>query len=758
MPLRSSLSKWKKRFWESVNPTPSSLDLPGTSTNTHAESVQTLSSTTNALNSSIPANTSNEPSVATTTEVNHSSRVANAASSVAKSLLELLESSTDAFGPLKSAVGGLVQCIDIYERTAKGRNGYEELLKGLQELMNELQKCVPGSVGMEMTNSVKRVCIELAAEVEKVEKKLEGKTIKQLTEAINGHDEITECYRRVQNRLQRLMLNATIAALQGLNEHGETLNQQTEAFERQTEALKIQEMDTRLKEMLPIRAAIYNSAESNDMQRSSCTPGTRQPQIDLILEWVRNSKSAKTFWMNGMAGTGKTTIAYSVCDALDESFGLGASFFCSRSIKKCRQVKHIIPTIAYQLARFSLPFRCALDRVLKSDSDTPTRALNVQYQKLIVEPLLRVKGSLPTDFVVVIDALDECENENSLTQILDLILTPGVALPIRFLLSSRPEPGIFPRMMGRLDEEGKMQLVLHDLDADVVSMDIETYLRRELRDVPLTGEQWSSLIERCGVLFIYASTTSRFIRQGYEMDTLDEAVGTITGSTSVHKGRGDETVIDELYSTILMAAYNRPGMSDANRDRMRSILETVICAQELMTLDSLAHLLNLKSADQVNRLLLPLRSVLNVELTTGLVTTLHASFPDFMCSLDRSGAFHCAQSKRHGALAAACLYMIDTVEPKFNICGLTSSYVLDDEVERLAERVKQAISPGLNYACRYWSAHLYLGDSQDEMLANIRRFFSERLLIWMEILNLTGGMRFGTRIIREAERLCFVNG
>ncbi|KEP45884.1 vegetative incompatibility protein HET-E-1 [Rhizoctonia solani 123E] len=754
MPLRGSLSKWKKRLLGSANPTSSSFDLPGTSTNTHAGSVQTLVSTTDALNSSIPANTNNEPIVATTTGVDHSPPAADAASSVAKSLLELLESSTNAFGPLKSAMGGLVQCIDIYERTAQGRKDYEELLKGLQELLDDLQKCMPGSMGMEMTNSVKRVCIELAAEVEKVERKLKGRTIKQLTEAMNASEEIPECYRRVQNRLQRLTLNATIAALKGLSEQGESINQQTAAFQRQTEVLKKQEMDARMKEMLPTKAAIYNSAESNDIQRGGCTPGTRQPQIELILEWAHNSESAKTYWMNGMAGTGKTTIAYSVCDALDASFGLGASFFCSRSIKECRQVKHIIPTIAYQLARFSLPFRCALDKVLESDSDTPARALNVQYQKLIVEPLLRVQGSLPTDFIVVIDALDECENENSLTQVLDLILTPGVALPIRFLLSSRPEPGIFLRMMDRLGEKDKMQLVLHDLDADVVGMDIETYLRRELQDVPLTDEQWSGLMERCGVFFIYASTTIRFIRQGYEMDTLDEAVGTITGSASVHKGRGDETAIDELYSTILLAAYSRPGMSDANRDRMRNILETVICAQELITLDSLAHLLTLKSADQANRLLLPLRSVLNVELTTGLVTTLHASFPDFMCSFDRSGVFYCAQSKRHGALARACLDVIHTVEPKFNICGLASSYLLDNEVEQLAERVEQAISPGLNYACRYWSTHLYLGDSPDEMLVNIQRFFSERLLIWMEILNLTGGMRFGTMIIRQAERLC----
>ncbi|KAH7334540.1 hypothetical protein B0J17DRAFT_527672, partial [Rhizoctonia solani] len=118
-----------------------------------------------------------------------------------------------------------------------------------------------------------------------------------------------------------------------------------------------------------------------------CTPGTREPEINLPLEWAHDPEAGRTCWINGMAGTGKTTIAYSVCSRLDETFELGASFFCSRVIPECRQIKHIIPSIAYQLARFSFPFRCALDKILESDPDVHARALKIQYQKLISEPL-----------------------------------------------------------------------------------------------------------------------------------------------------------------------------------------------------------------------------------------------------------------------------------------------------------------------------------------------------------------------------------
>ncbi|KAL5634285.1 hypothetical protein ACGC1H_006182 [Rhizoctonia solani] len=596
-------------------------------------------------------------------------------------------------------------------------------------------------VGLEMTSSVNQLCTELEAEVTRVEKRLERNTVQQLVEAMDVSEDISECYRRIQTHLERLTLNTTMNVLK-------RLNNQNEAIERQTKVFNKQEMELRLKGMSPALSAIYNSAESDDIGRGGCTPGTREAPIDLLLEWARDRAAGKTCWVNGMAGTGKTTIAYSVCSQLNESFGLGASFFCSRVISECRQVKHIIPSISYQLARFSFPFRCVLDKVLEADPDAHTRALKLQYDKLILGPLSTVQGSLPTDFIVAIDALDECENENSLGQVLDLLLSTPKTLPIRFLVSSRPEPEIYRRMMS------DAKLVLHDLAEDAVKSDIENYMRHELANIPLTDTQWSGLIKQCGVLFIYASTACRLIKQGYEMATLDEAVGMIMNPLGTSTNE-DEIIIDDLYFTILTTAFNKAKMSRANRQRMRDLLETVLCAIEPMSLDVLAGVLELKDVEQANALLQPLRSVLNVKFT-GLVTSLHTSFPDFMFSSSRSTGFHCIATSRHTALAERCLRMLQGVEPKFNICRFPSSFLLDHEVENIDKRVNLAISPSLIYACRYWSAHLYLGESRQELVAAVREFFSERLLLWMEMLNLTRQMRFGTSVIRDAEKWCQV--
>ncbi|CAE6502252.1 unnamed protein product [Rhizoctonia solani] len=671
----------------------------------------------------------------------------------AKVILRVVNASADAFPPLKSAVSGLKECIDIYEGVSKGCNDYGKTLEEVTGLLEELEGYLQEQGAMEMTRSVKRLCCELESQVDKLKSQMTGPLVEQWLKAVDAPGEIAECHSQIGRLLQRLILNATVNISKKIDR---------------------QDMDRRIKDMSPALASIYDSAASDKVRRGGCTPGTRKKQIKSLIEWACAPQAGKIYWINGMAGTGKTTIAYSVCDELNatsksahgskvagtvkhqDASMLGASFFCSRMIPECREVKNIVPTIAYQLARYSIPFRYALHDILESEPEVSTRALKIQYQKLILDPLTVAQKSLPTDFIVVIDALDECENTDSLGEILGLLWSTPVGLPIRFLVSSRPEPEISRRMKGRVNEQNNTRLVLHDLDADLVQADIEMYIRHKLEDIPIKDVQLSGLIQRCGVLFIYASTTCRFIRNEYHSGFLDKAVDAIIGSAPGDMEPGDERTIDGLYTTILAAALGEQSeMRQANKRKMRDILETVLCAGEPMTMAAVADLVGLENTNQVDGLLQPLRSVLNVTGNANVVTTLHASFPDYMFSKDRSLNFHCEQKPRHLVLAEACLSMIDQVKPTFNICGIPTSSSLDDAVEGLEERVKKCICPGLAYACRYWSIHLHLGGYRDSLIQPIRSLFEKRLLVWMEVLNLTKRMRFGTGIIQHAERWCF---
>ena len=149
---------------------------------------------------------------------------------------------------------------------------------------------------------------------------------------------------------------------------------------------------------------------------------TRVAALEEMETWAKDLTSEKIYWLNGMAGTGKTTIANTLCSTLDKSHELGASFFCTRLLPECRNVKFILPTVAYQLARFSSPFRGALLEALERDPDVHTKVLHVQFRRMILEPLQTAAPSLPTSVLVVIDALDECEDGEGVEQILNILL------------------------------------------------------------------------------------------------------------------------------------------------------------------------------------------------------------------------------------------------------------------------------------------------------------------------------------------------
>ncbi|KAH6892830.1 hypothetical protein BKA70DRAFT_837714 [Coprinopsis sp. MPI-PUGE-AT-0042] len=79
--------------------------------------------------------------------------------------------------------------------------------------------------------------------------------------------------------------------------------------------------------------------EELDLLRGCCTPGTRITIPQAILRCATDTSPGgeRVFWLSGQAGSGKSTIAYTICQQLDFLVGdantktiLGGSFFCSR--------------------------------------------------------------------------------------------------------------------------------------------------------------------------------------------------------------------------------------------------------------------------------------------------------------------------------------------------------------------------------------------------------------------------------------------
>src|ERR1700753_2284537 len=112
--------------------------------------------------------------------------------------------------------------------------------------------------------------------------------------------------------------------------------------------------------------------------RRSCTENTRQKILNLLMDWALLVGGPMFFWLCGMAGTGKTTIAYSFCEWLEQKELLGASFFCSRTLEETRDIKAVFPSIARELAIRSIIPLSGLVKAIEADPDIALRTLDKQ--------------------------------------------------------------------------------------------------------------------------------------------------------------------------------------------------------------------------------------------------------------------------------------------------------------------------------------------------------------------------------------------
>ena len=84
--------------------------------------------------------------------------------------------------------------------------------------------------------------------------------------------------------------------------------------------------------------------------RQGCLRGTREDVLLQLEQWLKDEQDQHVFWLNDLAGTGKSTIAQTFAEICFADGNLGASFFCSRDFNDRSTLQVIFPTLALQLA------------------------------------------------------------------------------------------------------------------------------------------------------------------------------------------------------------------------------------------------------------------------------------------------------------------------------------------------------------------------------------------------------------------------
>jgi len=278
------------------------------------------------------------------------------------------------------------------------------------------------------------------------------------------------------------------------------------------------------------------------------------------MQWAKDYQAQNVFWLNGLAGTGKSTIAQSFSEMVANEGLLGASFFCSRDYLDRKELKNIFPTLAYQLACYYPQFRGHIIADLKKDPILAHTSLISQLENLLVNPLFG-KG---ISCVIVIDALDECVDDQPASAVLSVLGRFVKQLPlVKFFITGRPEPRIRTGFRLPLLEPITQIFLLHEVELSSVNDDIQLFLTQrltaiakqrsdlELPDPWPHDSEIEALTKKLSGLFIFASTLVRFIES--EHHEPNERLKPVLSNSTIYEGHAG---IDSLYLQILLIAFS----------------------------------------------------------------------------------------------------------------------------------------------------------------------------------------------------------
>ncbi|GCB21817.1 vegetative incompatibility protein HET-E-1 [Aspergillus awamori] len=484
-----------------------------------------------------------------------------------------------------------------------------------------------------------------------------------------------------------------------------------------------------------------------DQHEDFCLPNTRTDILNQVSKWAMSDHEF-IFWLNGMAGTGKSTIARTAARDFDKHGLLGATFFFKRGEADRSNAKYLMPTIARQLVNKYQQLAPDVLDAIRKDPFLATKPLDKQFDKLLYQPISNLGPDRSTVIVILIDALDECDGEEGMKAVLRLLSKLGdiQSVRLRIFLTSRPE---LPIRLGFKKEKSHCDLALHELPAPVIEQDIRLFLKHKLsairdeRDEKLLPLDWpeneniEKLVEMTKPLFIFATTICRFVSEKKFLPH-ERLKRILEDKTAISGDRMDRT-----YLPVLNQLLSDTDESEAKqlKQEFQDIVGVIILLAAPLSMNALASLIKLPSNIVGNRLD-GFHSVLRVPENAHLpVRILHLSFRDYL--LTTRSSFHVDGHETHAKIAAHCLRVMGN-QLKENVCDLASYGTQRKNID--AEVIDQHLPADVQYSCHYWVHHLQQSQgriSDTEILSFLKKHFTH----WLEALALMGRIFEGVEMI-----------
>ncbi|KAF3211501.1 hypothetical protein TWF106_010221 [Orbilia oligospora] len=477
-----------------------------------------------------------------------------------------------------------------------------------------------------------------------------------------------------------------------------------------------------------------------------CLNHTRENLLRVITDWATTSDTQTTkqiFWLSGGAGTGKSTIARTVAKFLKDEDLLGGSFFFRRGTEDCSRAERFITTLAADLRFHVRGVSASICKALGKDPQITERNLGEQFEELVQKPLVEAKPIRRT--ILVIDALDECENENHVLAIVRfLALLTDIDCSIRVFITSRGET--FINDIFKVLPQVVQKRVLHDVEELEIESDIRVFFQHKLAMIRAKRgliEDWptstgiESLVKIASPLFIVAANICRFLDdRRFRPDVqLSNLLGCESGPI-IMEANSDKS-LQWTYRHILtqsLAGTTRFQRATIIRE-FKGIIGIIVLLEQPLSLPCLSRLISMDRKGVETRLE-GFHSVLNIPTDPdGPIRTLHLSFREFLLDVDMktNNPFWQDEHEIHRNIAQYCIKLMRD-RLKKNICGLKSPGVFRSEVSSSA--ISQALTGDIAYACRYWVTHLVKAQDELKDEDEIHQFLQNFCLEWLEATSL----------------------
>ncbi|KAF9648430.1 hypothetical protein BDM02DRAFT_3187181 [Thelephora ganbajun] len=374
------------------------------------------------------------------------SKLKSTAYATAKLLLLGVRESADAFGPLKSVAGGLCFILENCERTKANKQSIELLAPRVKVLAESL--CAPVSKGDNGEKSRRKA---LERKLEKIAGELIPLAEQGMVEGFFNSVKNADKLGGLVEGIRDAMMEYQTSLQQDIYDKSCQLIGDTERI---------------------LLNSMHHTIEAGHRfgNREGRLRGTRKDVLLQLEDWLEDKQGQRVFWLNGLAGTGKSTIVQTFAGITFVEGRLGARVTFKRSSQRSCFNLHIGTPY----------FEGGLLQVLRANPGVGQETLCSQMEKLIVGPFQMVAD--PT--LIIIDALDECQDKEPASALLSVLSRYVDEIPlVKFFITGRPEPRI--RSGFRLESLRPHTdvLRLHEVERSSVDSDIKLFLKTRLADI-----------------------------------------------------------------------------------------------------------------------------------------------------------------------------------------------------------------------------------------------------------------------------------